>query len=317
MRPRVVDVHVHLAPLIGDADLPSGVTSCEGRLHVDGSRVGLPALYDLDALLRWLDGAGIDAAWVSPPPPFFRQGLGAVAARTWATTLNEGTRARTAGSDQLRPLGYLPLDEPEAALAELTRLIDGDDFLGWVAAAGGGSLPLDDLRLLPVWQAVETSNRPMLLHPGSTPDTRLDPHYLSNLLGNPVETTLAAAQLVFGDVLGRLPDLRVVLVHCGGAVPALAGRWQQGIDTQRPGVGPLTLAPRDAVRRFWVDALAHEPALVDLARTVIGPDKIVLGSDWPFPMGLPDPVGALAHLDDANRLLITSTNVCALTGGPR
>ena len=309
----VVDVHVHLAPLLADDALPSGVARAEGRLVLDGHRVGPPALYDTEKLLKWLDGTGVDTAWVSPPPPFFRQQLGAGAAN-WATSLNEGILARVAGHERLAALAYLPLDQPVAALAEVARLSDVPGFVGWAAAAGGRSLALDDAQLGPLWSAVESSGRPILLHPGSTPDSRLVPHYLSNLLGNPVETTVAAAQLVFGDVLGRHPGLRVVLVHCGGAVPALAGRWQQGLDTARPGVGPLTLAPRDAVRRFWVDALAHDPALVDLARAVIGPDKVVLGSDWPFPMGLTDPVGALGHLPATDRDLITRTNVRALAG---
>jgi aminocarboxymuconate-semialdehyde decarboxylase len=154
----------------------------------------------------------------------------------------------------------------------------------------------------------------VLLHPGSSPDTRLDPHYLANLVGNPVETTVAAAELVFGDVLGAHPGLRLVLVHCGGGVPLLAGRWQRGLDTKRPGVGELSVGPRDAVRRFWVDALAHDPAVVDLAAAVIGEEKLVLGSDWPFPMGLDDPWSAVAHLPADRRDRVARDNALSLRG---
>jgi aminocarboxymuconate-semialdehyde decarboxylase len=213
-------------------------------------------------------------------------------------------------------LAYLPLDEPEAAAAELDRCASSTGSLvGWAGSAGGGSLPLDDPRLAGLWARVAESGRPMLLHPGSSPDSRLGPHYLANLLGNPVETALAAAELVFGDVLGTHPALRLALVHCGGGVPLLAGRWQRGLDTARPGVGALTLGPREAVRRFWVDALAHDPAVVDLAATVIGEDKLVLGSDWPFPMGLDDPSSGIAHLAADLRDRIARDNALVLRGG--
>jgi len=219
-----VDVHTHLAPALDRA--VSGVEEAGRRYVVDGHRVGLPGLYDAAGLVDWLTSVQVERAWVSLPPPFFRQGQDAGATAAWVTAANDGLLARIAGHPQLEELAYLPLDRPEVALDEVDRR--AGTVTGWAGSAGGGSLPLDDPRLTPLWARLESAGRPLLLHPGSSPDTRLDPHYLSNLLGNPMETTVAAAELVFGDVLGAHPGLRVLLVHCGGGVPLLAGRWQRG-----------------------------------------------------------------------------------------
>lgn len=307
-----VDVHTHLAPLLSGPPVAGVARADDGRYVVDGHLVGLPSLYDADRLCGWLGSVGMDRGWVSVPPPFFRQGQGAGETAAWVGAVNDGLLDRVSGHPELEVLAYLPLDEPEVALAEVDRR--SGMVTGWVGSAGGGSLPLYDARLAPLWGRLEDAGLPMLLHPGSSPDPRLGPYYLANLLGNPVETTVAAAELVFGDVLGAHPGLRLVLVHCGGGVPSLAGRWQRGLDTRRPGVAELSLGPRDAVRRFWVDTLAHDPAVVDLAAAVIGEEKLVLGSDWPFPMGLDDPRSAVAHLPATRRDQVARDNVRHLRG---
>lgn len=287
------DLHTHLAPRIGP--VPGVEAGPGGTLAVDGRPVGPADLYRPDRLVAHLDAVGLDAAVVSVPPPFFRQHLTADAAGSWVRAVNEGLLAATAGSDRLACLAYLPLEHPATALAEYRRIRHDDRFAGVVAAAGGRSVSPADPRLAPLWTDLDADRRLLLLHPGATPDRRTDEFYLGNLLGNPVETGLAAAHLVFGGVLARRPGMRVLLVHCGGVVPALAGRWQRGADTARPGVPGGVEPPARAVRRFYVDCLAHDPAVVDLAVAVFGADRLVLGSDWPFPMGTDDPLALVAH----------------------
>ncbi|MFC4472255.1 amidohydrolase family protein [Streptomyces xiangluensis] len=272
-----IDLHTHLAP------------------RVDEPPVGPPALYRPDLLEEYLDEADLDEAIVTVPPPFFRQDLDEPEARTWVRSVNDGLLQARHGHDRLTPLAYLPLEHPELALAEYERVRDDATWAGLTGAAGGGSYSLAAPELAPLWRALEDDGRMLLLHPGATPDPRLNPFYLANLLGNPGETALAAAQLVFGDVLALHPGLRFVLVHCGGLLPAVVGRWQRGADTHRPGVPDLSESPRESVRRFYVDCLAHDPAVVDLAVTTFGEDRIVLGSDWPFPMGTRDPRALVAH----------------------
>ena len=244
------DVHTHLAPLLSHA--VEGVQEDgDGRLVVDGHRVGLPGLYDAQRLTRQLVVNGVDRAWVSAPPPFYRQGMEPAQTRFWVRALDDGLRARLAGESTLDRLTYLPFDQPEVAL-ELAG--DVDDSLGWTASAGGGSVALDDPALDPLWTELEARQKPLVLHPGESPDTRLGPHYLSNLLGNPVESGVAAAQLVLGGVLARHPDLTIVLVHCGGVVPAVVGRWSRGHLRRRPPAARQRLpVPHGAGRSVRVD----------------------------------------------------------------
>jgi aminocarboxymuconate-semialdehyde decarboxylase len=272
-----VDFHTHLAPFAHD--------------EVKGP----PRLHQPDLLLDHLRESGLDRAVVSVPPPFFRQDLDPEEAAGWVRALNDGLAAVAATSDRFLPLAYLPLEHPDLAIAEQRRLREEGGWVGFCASAGGRSISLADEALAPLWRALDEDAALLLLHPGTSPDPRLDEFYLHNLVGNPVETALAAAQLVFGDVLPSHPRMRVLLVHCGGCVPDLVPRWDHGVATDRPGLRLLTEPPSTAVRRFYVDCLVHDPGAVDRAVEVFGEDKVLLGSDWPFPMGTPDPASLIAH----------------------
>ncbi|MER6844099.1 amidohydrolase family protein [Streptomyces platensis] len=286
------DVHTHLAPLL--AHTFEGVEEDhEGYLTVDGHHIGAAGLYDARRLVQHLHENGVDRAWVSVPPPLYRQRLEPDQTRHWVRALDNGLRIRLEGRTALDRLTYIPLDQPDVAV-ELIE--DIEDSIGWTAAAGGSSAALDEPALEPVWSALSARRKPLLLHPGESPDPRLGRHYLSNLLGNPVETGIAVAQLVLGGVLTQHPDLVIVLVHCGGIVPSLVGRWSRGVATQRPGIKPETADPAMTVRQLWSDCLGHRPETVDLAMAAFGAHHLLLGSDYPFPMGLDDPYESLAHL---------------------
>jgi aminocarboxymuconate-semialdehyde decarboxylase len=311
----VTDVHTHLVPdLAGIGGVEGVVVAPDGRLEIDGTSLALPGLYDAGRLESSLASHGIDAAWVSAPPPTYRQGMGPGATERWVRVLDSGMRARILGHASLGLLTYLPLDQPAIALTLARELAPDQGTIGWSGSAGGASVPLDDDACEPLWKLLEETGRPLLLHPGDSPDPRLDPLYLANLLGNPVETGIAAAQLLLGGVLTRHPGLKVVLVHCGGIVPALVGRWARGVTTQRPGIPRGTADPTESVKSLWVDTLAHSRAVVDLAIEVLGPDRLVLGSDYPFPMGIDDAFESIAHLDRALRDQIGRTAAHLLPG---
>jgi len=292
------DVHTHLAPHLDTALIETldGVEiDTADRLFLDGHPAGPLALYDAGALAGYLAEADLDRALVSVPPPFYRQHLTADQARAWVRAINDGLLTRLEDHPGLNALAYLPLEHPDLALEEYERVSRDPRVVGVTAAAGGSSTDLSDPALEPLWKAMDARSTVLLLHPGSVPDGRLSRFYLSNLLGNPSETSVAAAHLVFGGVLARFPELRVVLVHCGGTLSTVVGRWQRGVDSRRPGTTDLPESPRDAVRRLYVDCLAHDPLVVDLAVSTFGEDRLLLGSDWPFPMGVDRPARLVEH----------------------
>jgi aminocarboxymuconate-semialdehyde decarboxylase len=313
--PPTVDVHTHLAPAL-DPDLlrVAGLPKSAMDDYNLTDRTGPPALHDSAGLLRCLSTTGVDRAVVSVPPPYYRQNLPATLAGHWARALNAGLARVIAPHDALRGFAYLPLQSPAAALTEYERvrtLPGSQPWIGWTAAAGGVSR-LDDPALTPLWQRANDDRAVILLHPDQSPDVRLRAYYLANLLGNPVETAMAAAQLIFGGVLQRYAGIRFVLVHCGGVVPSVVARWQRGFDSARPGIDPGGLAPLDAARRLWVDALSHSHSALTAAIDVFGIDHVVLGSDWPFPMGLQDPATATAGLRPEDRERIARLNPAGL-----
>ena len=271
------DVHTHLIPptvLAAAHRSLYGLSVEDGSLVVDGQRLPLRRLGNPAALLEWIDEQQLDGAVVSVPPALFRYDQGV----EWASLINQGLRELA--SAQLRVLGQLPLLDPSAASVASALASEGV-FSGFaLGTAGFASAALD-----PVWQVLHSVESFTLIHPGHSPDSRLNAFYLANLLGNPYETGLAAAELVFADVPGRFPGIRFCLCHGGGVTAALAGRWQRGIDTARPGIEPPSLSVAEALQQFYVDDLVHDPAVLALLGATFGADRVLAGSDWPFPMG--------------------------------
>jgi aminocarboxymuconate-semialdehyde decarboxylase len=283
----MLDTHTHLIP----AGLESfvGVEWDGAKLTIDGHTLGVAALFKPQALLDWMAAQGVDHAWVSAPPPTYRQHLSEVESRAWCTAINDGIAAICAAHDNLTALPHLPVEHPALA----AEIVAGSPARRFAMAAGDGMRPLSDPAFAPLWQAL--SGRVLLMHPADTPDPRLAPFYMENLVGNPQETGIAGAHLIMGGVLETYPEIRIILAHAGGTLPMIAGRLQHGWSTKRAGVDTTREAPLASARRLYADPMAHHPMGLELAAEIFGPDHIVFGSDWPFPMGILEPA---KHLPD-------------------
>jgi aminocarboxymuconate-semialdehyde decarboxylase len=269
------DVHTHLIPptVLSAAHRGEfGLSVDSGFLVIDGQRLPLRRLADPAALLHWITEQSLDGAVVSVPPALFRYDAGV----EWSELVNQGLRELA--TPQLRVLAHLPLLDPAAPAVAAGLAAEG--VFGGFAVGTPSYAGLD-----PVWRVLDALEAFTLIHPGSSDDKRLDSFYLSNLLGNPYETGVAAASLVFADVPGRFPGIRFCLCHGGGVTAAVAGRWQRGIDTERPGIEPVSLPVAEALRRFYVDDLVHDDAVLELLTSTFGAERVLAGSDWPFPMG--------------------------------
>lgn len=304
------DVHTHIIP---PAVVSAGENGLYGMrvepttLRICAHGVPLQALSKVDRLVERVRSDGLDGAIISVPPPLFRPDLGADDRASYTGLVNDSLLDVCRRHQPLfRPFAYLPAEDPELAAKIASRL--GDHWAGAVVGTELGVLSYASPRYDSLWQALSDSKLPLFIHPGSSPDRRLDPFYLSNLLGNPVETTIAAANLIFAGVMHHFPGLKVILAHGGGCVAALCGRWQQGAANDRPDVPKLALPPIEAVRKFYVDSLVHSPAYLAAIIDIVGDDKILLGSDWPFPMGASSAEHDLAHLDTGSKTRIRKTN---------
>lgn len=315
--PRIaLDVHAHLIPVEAPLASVPGVSwdAAAEKLVIDGHPIGIKALFHPEALIAWMDEQGVERAWISAPPPTYRPGLDAAQAEAWTQLLNDGLAAIAAAHpERLAPLYHLPVAHPDLA-ARIVRERSAGGEARFSMPTGEPGLMLSDASHAPLWQALDEVSAFVFLHPGEGCDGRLDPFYLHNLLGNPSETAVAAGHLVFAGVLERHPHVTICLAHAGGTVPAVAGRWQRGFATGRPGVDTQVEAPAKALRRFCVDCIAHDDTLLDLAASVFGEERIVFGSDWPFPMGVIKPHEQLAGLSESRRRAIFCDNPTRLTG---
>jgi aminocarboxymuconate-semialdehyde decarboxylase len=145
---------------------------------------------------------------------------------------------------------------------------------------------LDDPALAPLWKAADELSAFIMVHPTQVAGAdRLKSYYLANLIGNPLDTTIAAASLVFGGVIERYPAIKFFMVHGGGFAPYQAGRWSHGWEVRAEPKVNLKVPPDAAIGRLYFDTILHgKPALEFLVAT-FGASHVLLGSDYPYDMG--------------------------------
>lgn len=300
-----LDVHTHLIP-IDEEQLRSfagiGWNGASGELSVDGHVVGMKPLFRPAALLDWMEQHSVAHAYVSVPPPVYRQQLRGAEARGWADYLNDGLVAIAAQSaGRLTALIHLPTEEPlvAAALVEHWSALGHRHFAMPAGTGDERTLALPEFE--PVWAELDAVGAFIFFHPGECADGRLKAFYLTNLLGNPYESTVALAHLILGGVMERHTSIVPCFAHGGGLTPMVAGRLQRGYDTHRPGVDTDRAPPDQLLGRVFADCICHGEAAAKAAEDTFGSQNIVFGSDWPFPMGLVEPHVQLAQFDPDRR----------------
>lgn len=317
-----MDVHLHLLPpgLRTDAQagrLP-GVAWCQdaaARVSISfaGRVTGVApaAIADWPAALSHLTEEGIDGALVMPFVQALPDGLAGRDGVVYARRANDAMAAAVAASaGRLAGLAMLPTRTP-ADVPSAARDAAALGLKGIALATHGDDDALDAERFEPVWQASEREGLPVFLHPPAMSYPRLERFNLGNLLGNPLATSTAAATLIFGGVLDRHPALRVVLAHGGGTLPDGVGRLDHGYVAARRGARFDALAPPSSyLRRFWYDAVVYRPQSLRWLVSTVGPDRVMLGTDYPFDMemrGARDLVTAAVDDPEARALVLSGT----------
>ena len=184
-------------------------------------------------------------------------------------------------------LGTIPMQDADIAIKELERCIKDIGLIGVQLGSNVNGKNLDDEILFPVFEAASDMGASIFIHPWDVMGKEnMEKYWLSWLVGMPAETSRAICSMIFGGVFERLPNLRVAFAHGGGAFPSTIGRVQHGFDV-RPDLCAIDndIDPIGYLGKFWVDALVHDSAILDLLINKLGENKIAMGTDYPFPLG--------------------------------
>ncbi len=308
---RTIDVHAHvlteemmrrlrkeapdIGPRLSDMDEHGATLQIASITQRPFPRGG----WDMELRLRDMDAYGIDVQALSVLPPTFLYDQEASLTAAFCAIQNEAIAALVATqSDRFVGLAALPLQAPERAAAELRRGMAELGLKGALIGSHAEGRNLDDPGLEPLWAAAEELGALILIHPQKVAAAdRLGGYYFTNLIGNPLETTIAAASLVFGGVLQRYPNLKVCLSHGGGYAPYQIGRFIHGWSVRPEAKTRLKVSPEASMRRLYYDTiLFFAPALTWLVETY-GAAQVMFGSDYPFDMGMYDGIKVVRELD--------------------
>jgi aminocarboxymuconate-semialdehyde decarboxylase len=327
----VVDVHTHVVP----KGWPELSAACGGEgwpwLRIDSERAAMimvgetefrpigPQTWDPATRLADMDADGIDLQVVSPTPVFFAYDRPADQAVKVARIFNDLALETLAGSDRLVPFCQVPLQDPDAACAELDRCLAAG-HAGVEIGNHVGDRDLDDQGVVEFLQHCAEVGAPVLVHPWDMPGgPRLDRWMARWLTGMPAETHLSVLAMILGGAFDQLPSsLRLCFAHGGGSFAFWLGRvenaWQRRGDVVR---GRSAHPPSHYLDRFFVDSVVFEPSALRLLVDTLGVDQVMVGSDYPYPLG-ERPVGQVVHtsefLSAAQRDKLLSGNALRFLG---
>ena len=272
-----------------------------------------PRYVDLDSRAEAMAEQGVAMHALSLSQPMTYWAGKELAQRLTETFNDELARAHEAHPSRFVGLATLPMHLPELACREVERAVRLPGVRGFYLATRVNDRELSDPAFFPVYERIAALRLPVFLHPIYVIDhQRLTAHYLTNLLGNPFESAIAAAHLIFGGVLDRFPDLTVVLPHAGGAFPWLVGRLNRGWE-KRADLKHIHHAPVDYLRRFYYDTVGYSDAVAEFLVRHVGADRVMMGSDYCFPIAYEQPARNVTD----NPLLDHKDHAAILEGNAR
>jgi aminocarboxymuconate-semialdehyde decarboxylase len=249
---------------------------------------------------------------IAPPPPQCYYTVPLDIAVKATRMVNDGIAAFCAKkSDRFKGFGAVPLADGHEAALELERCVTQLGFTGVEVLTNVAGKELSDPAFAPFWQKAEALGVLVMIHPnGFTEASRLTRFYFNNVIGNPLETTIALHYLIFDGVLERHPKLKILAVHGGGYLGAYSGRIDHAWGARSDAHGALPQPPTSYLKRVYVDTVVFTPTqLAELVR-VFGADHVVMGTDYPYDMADYDPLGLIAAVDGFD-----AATIAKLAGG--
>ncbi len=318
---RVIDVHTHYVPrrwpaLPGRPPRPTlrvdGPASATIMLGETAFREITDTSWSADARLAEMDASGVDLQVLSPTPVFFGYDQDPRAAAEVAGIFNDlALQIAAEGDGRLLPFCQVPLQDTDAACAEVDRCVAAG-HLGVEIGNHVGDRDLDDAGVVTFLQHCADQDIPVFVHPWDMPTgARMDRWMAQWLVGMPAETHLSILAMVLGGVFDRVDGrLRICFAHGGGSFPFWVGRMDNAWQHRHDVIGTSALPPSGYLDRFSVDTLVFHPAPLRLLIDTLGVDGVMLGSDYPYPLGEQRP-GALvrdSHLSSAEQERVLGLN---------
>lgn len=326
-----VDTHTHFVPPSAVAPAAAGerwhgiqfgrndrgkITSSVGSISQE---IPWPMpLETPDARIGSLDKRRVDVHIISISPTMYWYGLQPDDARSFARQTNDDLAAIIASRpDRYVGLGYLPLQDPAGSVAELERCVRDLGMPGVMIGTNVNGQDWDSADLFPVLQAAEQLGAVLYFHPArGRADSWLSKYHLNNVIGNPLETAMALATLIFGGVFDKLPNIKTCFAHGGGYGVLGVGRMNHGHEV-RPEATGIEKLPTDYVRACWFDTITHNERALRYLVDMVGVEQVVLGSDYPADMGEPYPVDWIEGCDSLTtneKIAILGDNAVKLFG---
>jgi aminocarboxymuconate-semialdehyde decarboxylase len=301
MKPIVIDIHAHYTPNLLLERFESHAAQFPGvrltrndkgaSLQFPGdepARSIMPQLADLEARRAWMDSQSIDHQLVGGWVEGFGYELAAQEGLAWSRFQNACLRDALAGEPRFTALATVPLQDGALAAQVLGEALE-QGFAGVMI----GTLPkgpagdnLDDASLDPFWDAASKLGAAVYLHPQAfCGQPRLDDYRLDNAIGRLEDTSIAVARLLYSGHLLRFPGLKLVLSHGGGTLPYALGRLARGHANLKGKAGD----PRAGFAAMYFDSCVFDADALEYLARKAGAERVMLGSDAPFPMGDPEP----------------------------
>ena len=262
-------------------------------------------LSDIDVRLKDMDRMGIDIQAVSPAPNqtyyWTEPGLGVELARSVNDRLADIVASHP---DRFVGLGTIPLQDVQLAVAELERCVQRLGLRGVEINPSVNGMDLTDARLNleKFFARAQALNAVIFMHPiGYTQGERLVDHYFNNVIGNPLETTVAASHLIFDGVMERHPKLKVVLPHAGGYLAHYWARMDHAHRARPDCRVVIKKVPTSYLKKFYFDTITFDTQMLAHLIAKYGPEHVVLGTDYPFDMGEENPVKLIESVPRLSR----------------
>jgi len=266
----------------------------------------------LSERLKDMDEMGLDMQLVMPPPPQCYYAVPLEIGVKAAQVVNDGIAQYVARTpDRFAALGSVPMQDGNEAASELERAMKQLGFKGCQILTNVVGKELSDPAFAPFWAKAEALGALVVIHPnGFTGGERFARLYFSNVIGNPLDTTVALHYLIFDGVLERHPNLKILAVHGGGYLGGYSGRIDHAWGARTDVANNLPKPPTEYLKKIYFDTVVFTHHQLEHLIKVFGADHILMGTDYPFDMADYDPVGHVANTQS-----LDAKTVAAICGG--